>query len=770
MQVKYFEKDHINKMLLLLFAGWTLLLILLLCWNMRHMKRTTLSLAESNARIFLQKDMLYRAWCAAHGGVYVPVSEKTQPNPDLDVANRDVMIGERRYTLMNPAYMFRQVAEMGEKLTAIQGRITALHPKGLKNEPSPWEERALLSFEHGAKEYLDIVQVDGGSYLHFMRPVKAKKACLTCHQRTESVDNVVGGISIVVPLEKYFEQYNKNIHKLWLAFWAIWSGGVCIIYIMNRVIQKNIHRLKRSEQQNATILHNIDKVGIGLHIVDKNFRVHYANSTMEKWFGYITDTICYQSSRKQEAPCSHCLLDQVAEQSSTVRYELIHHDRVFDVVSAPVIMQDGTLAKLELRLDVTDQKMVEEEQRKAAELLKAKESAESATVAKSMFLANMSHEIRTPMNAIIGMSKLALETALNQEQYNLISKVYISSLSLLGIINDILDFSKIEAGDMQLEIVDFRLQEVLEHLEMLIRIRAEEKGVLLTIETVGELPEVLRGDPLRLGQALINLGNNAVKFTDQGRVDVKVEPVELELQENKGDKEERGDDAVMLHFSVTDTGIGMDEEQMRRLFQAFTQADSSIARQYGGSGLGLVISQRLVEKMGGEILVESAPGKGSCFHFTVQFEQGEMGDKEKKRAAEEGEVVPDDLKNISRLEGKKILLVEDNAFNRELATILLQRKNLIVAQAEHGQEALDFLSAEEVDCVLMDIQMPVMDGYTACYKIRQQSRFKDLPIIAMTANVMKSDVAKSLEAGMNDHIGKPLDEEEVFNILMKWIH
>ncbi|MCW5211023.1 response regulator, partial [Desulfobulbus sp. N3] len=311
------------------------------------------------------------------------------------------------------------------------------------------------------------------------------------------------------------------------------------------------------------------------------------------------------------------------------------------------------------------------------------------------------------------------------------------------------------------EIVDFRLQEVLEHLETLIRIRAEEKRVILSIESADELPDILRGDPLRLGQVLINLGNNAVKFTARGRVDIKVEPVELR-EDNKDDE----DNSVLLHFSVIDTGIGMDDEQIGRVFQSFTQADSSITRQYGGSGLGLVISQRLVEKMGGKILVESEPGKGSCFHFMLPFASGDL---EKTRAKEKKEEARNNPEDISLLEGKKVLLVEDNAFNRELATILLKRKKLVVAQAEHGKEALDFLSSEEVDCVLMDIQMPVMDGYTACREIRNQSKFRKLPIIAMTANVMESDVAKSFEAGMNDHIGKPLDEEEVFKTLMRWI-
>jgi signal transduction histidine kinase/ActR/RegA family two-component response regulator len=742
-------------MLLSLVSGWTLLLAFLLFWNIQHMKKTTISLAENNARMFWEKDILYRAWNVLHGGVYVPVSEETPPNPYLDINNRDVMIAGREYTLMNPAYMFRQVAEMGRKRTAIQGKITSLDPKGPENMPNLWEEKALLSFERGKKEYIDFAEVDGKSFVHFMRPIKAEKACFFCHQsKKNELGGTVGGISIVVPMENYFVQYRNNVHKLWIAFLAIWFAGIGIICIMDNKIQKTIGKLFRSEQQNIAILDTMDSVGVGLHIIDKAFRIRYANTTMEKWFGYRTDKICYKSAHGKDAPCSFCHLNQVIEQNDTIRYELNYNEQVFDVVATPIAMQDGTPAKLEVRLDVTDQKQVKAEQRRTLELLKAKESAESATVAKSIFLANMSHEIRTPMNAIVGMSKLALETSLSEEQHNLISKVHIASHSLLSIINDILDFSRIESDKMKLEMVDFHLREVVEHLSNLIRIKAEEKGVALNIKSSTDIPDVLHGDPLRLGQILINLGNNAVKFTPHGRVDIKVE-----LMEQQGDK-------FMLDFSVSDTGIGMNTEQLGKLFHSFSQADDSTTRKYGGSGLGLAISQKLVNMMGSEILVESEPNKGSVFHFTLQLNKGKYDRMSSAQA--EPEVV-EHLDKISRLEGKKILLVEDNAFNRELATILLKRKKITVFHAENGKDALKFLQSEEVDCVLMDIQMPIMDGYTACREIRNQPKFDKLPVLAMTANVMTSDVEKSRDAGMNDHIGKPLNENEVFGTLVKWL-
>ncbi len=750
--LKKITERHFKKMLLVLVSSWTTLLVCLFFWNMQHMKKTTMLLAENNARMFWQKDMLYRAWNVLHGGVYVPISKDTPPNTSLDIEHRDVHIAGREYTLMNPAYMFRQVAEMGRETTAILGRITGLERKGPKNVPSPWEEKALYSFERGKKEYLEYVQVGETSLLRFMRPIKTEPSCLPCHHEIDEFGKIRGGISIVVPLEKYLIQYRQNMQKSQIAFLAIWLAGNGIICIMGNVIQKTIWKLIQSEQQQSAILDTMDKVGVGLHIIDESFNIRYANTTMEKWFGYKTGCLCYQVAHGRDTQCASCSLQRIIEQKETVRYELTYHDKVFDIVSTPIITPDGISAKLEVRLDVTDQKQVEQGQRKALKLVKAKESAESATLAKSIFLANMSHEIRTPMNAIVGMSKLALETELNPEQRNLIFKVHTASESLLDIINDIIEFSKIESDKMELLKIDFRLQEVLDNLSGLLQLKADEKGLLMHIEPVVDIPEVLRGDPLRLGQVLINLVNNAVKFTQIGRVDIKVELAG------------RQDERLLLRFSVIDTGIGITPDHMDKIFHSFSQADNSTTRKYGGSGLGLVISQKLVHLMGGEIAVESTSEQGSCFHFTVPFAQGRH-DLLLSKETEKGQISDE----LSRLAGKRILLVEDNAFNRELATLLLKRKEIIVFHAEHGKAALEMLQDKEVDCVLMDIQMPVMDGYTACREIRRQPKFKELPVLAMTANVMASDMEKSMAAGMNDHIGKPLDENKLFACLLKWL-
>ncbi|MCI5224362.1 MAG: response regulator, partial [Candidatus Electrothrix sp. AR4] len=287
------------------------------------------------------------------------------------------------------------------------------------------------------------------------------------------------------------------------------------------------------------------------------------------------------------------------------------------------------------------------------------------------------------------------------------------------------------------------------NLRNLIGFKAAEQELGLHIDIPDNVPDILKGDPLRLGQVLINLGNNAVKFTQQGSVQVSVK------------LEEKASRRVTLHFCVSDTGIGMTQEQLSGLFQLFSQADSTTARQYGGTGLGLSISKRLVEMMGGSIWATSVPGKGSCFHFVLPMEKGDAAGK----LQNERSTIP----NIDRLRGAKILLVEDNDLNQELALILLRRRGMRVTVASNGEEALLALAAERFDGVLMDIHMPVMDGYAACRAIRSNPAYKDLPVIALTANVMAEDREKTKVAGMNGHIGKPFREEEMFSVIAELI-
>jgi signal transduction histidine kinase/DNA-binding response OmpR family regulator/HPt (histidine-containing phosphotransfer) domain-containing protein len=527
------------------------------------------------------------------------------------------------------------------------------------------------------------------------------------------------------------------------------------------------------------------------------------------------------------------------------------------------------------------------------DLDEARNEAEDATKAKSDFLANMSHEIRTPMNAVIGMAHLAMKTELTAKQYDYLKKIDISAKALLGIINDILDFSKIEAGKMDMESADFQLEDTLDNISTLVGIKTQEKGLELLFKTDPAVPRALVGDSLRLGQILINLSNNAVKFTDTGEIVVSTELIEKDGAQ------------VSLKFSVRDTGIGMTDEQAAKLFQPFAQADSSTTRKYGGTGLGLTISKRLAEMMGGEIWVESEHGKGSTFSFTANFGLGKekakkrfkpasdlrgmkvlvvddnatsrdifqemlesftfevtvaasgtegiselesapedkpfelvvmdwkmpgmdgietsrrikkhtglnkippivlvtaYGREEVMQQAQEvglegfllkpispsmlfdatmqafGEAVPGisritqrqdpEAEALKHIQGAQLLLVEDNEINQQVAKEILEGAGLNVTLANDGQEAVNAVKEGHYDAVLMDIQMPVMDGYTATREIRKDERFKQLPIIAMTAHAMAGDEDKSLEAGMSGHVTKPIDPDQLFATLQKWI-
>ncbi|HEX8986685.1 MAG TPA: PAS domain S-box protein [Rhodocyclaceae bacterium] len=417
------------------------------------------------------------------------------------------------------------------------------------------------------------------------------------------------------------------------------------------------------------------------------------------------------------------------------------HDTLYSVTGFR--NPDGTPGGLVgLIVDITPLKRAEREAHQA------RAAAESAAAAKADFLSNMSHEIRTPMNAIVGMTHLALQTALSPQQRNYVEKIDAATRSLLAIVNDILDFSKIEAGMMTVEAADFSLSRTLRRLADLTSQKATDKKLELAFEVAPEVPDGLNGDALRLGQVLLNLVGNALKFTERGRVTVAVGVAS-------------SSDPLRLRFEVRDTGIGMSEDQQRRLFAPFTQADTSTTRKYGGTGLGLSICKRLVALMGGEIGVSSVPGEGSRFHFSLPFGRSASAVPVEEAPAASG--VP------AVLRGHRVLLVEDNEVSRELAEEILHAAGLEVDTACDGAQAVERGRTGRYDAILMDCHMPVMDGFEATRRLRADPLTATVPVLAMTASVLLADRELCLAAGMNDHISKPVDVGELYGKLAAYL-
>jgi PAS domain S-box-containing protein len=507
--------------------------------------------------------------------------------------------------------------------------------------------------------------------------------------------------------------------------------------------------LKRQEEKYRNI---IDNMQLGLVEMDLDYRVLYANRSYCQMMGYSPDELLGQQLHPLilSPPEVDALRDKFADRrrgfSGSYELEVTtkQGERKWVFVGAAPLFdeQKQPMGTIGINLDITHQKQLE------GNLREAKLQAENSARAKELFLANMSHEIRTPMNAILGMSQLLAKTALAPRQSNYLHAITTSAQNLLVIINDILDISKLDAGKMTIERVGFNVQRLCEQVEKTMLYKVEEKGLRFVTKVSPLIPKVVLGDPYRITQILLNLVSNSVKFTEKGEVTIESEVAGY------------FNGQVIIAFSVCDTGVGIDPEYLESIFQEFSQEDTSITRKFGGTGLGLSISRSLARLMGGEIYIESEKGQGTSSHFCLFLPIGTVHDLPQRKSVA--------ITNPQQLRGKHVLLVEDNEYNRLLANSFLSSAQLSVTEAENGQEAIERVQEREFDLILMDVQMPVLDGFEATRYLRQELRLTT-PIIALTASAINGEKQKCLAAGMNDYLTKPFYEDELLQLVHDWI-
>jgi PAS domain S-box-containing protein len=905
------SSSRLENIFLWLAVFWSAMIIGLAAWGQWGDYITALDGARNTARESFNKDLVYRRWASMHGGVYAPITPETPANPNLaDIPERDITTPSgRKLTLINPAYMTRQVHELGEKDFGSKAHITSLKPIRPGNAPDEWERRALQAFERGEKEVSSIEPIGAETYLRFMRPLIADQPCLKCHEKQGyKVGEIRGGLSVSLSWAPYREALWKQMLVQISIFGAIWIVGLLGL----RFTGKRIRDLLAERTQAETLMRasearyravaetandaivTTDSTGniigwnrgaealfgytaaeamalaltalmpqryrdqhlkglnrvmsegepltagkvverTGLHKDGREFPVEGSLSRWDVSEGrFVTGIIRDITERKQAEDAlrkSKELLTEAQRIALIGNWELNLADhtltwsdeifRIFeidkgrfgatyeaflaaihpedrDAVDAAytgslktrepyqtthrLLMPDGRIKYVHERCetlyspegkpirsvgtvqDITErelamaelekhrlhlEKLVEE---RTAALSIAKVQAEAANIAKSAFLANMSHEIRTPMNGILGMASILRREGVTPQQAERLDRIDVASQHLLGIINNILDLSKIEAGKFVLEEAPVAIASLLRNVVSILSERCKAKNIRLLVQNE-TLPSNLVGDPTRLQQALLNYASNAVKFTETGAVTLHIS------------KQEETVDAVMLRFEVSDTGIGIAAETMQRLFSAFEQADHSTTRKYGGTGLGLAITKRLAELMGGEVGVDSTPGVGSTFWFTARLKKGGA------MAVTAEPVMLGDAETRIRqhYSGSRVLIADDEPINRELARLQLEDVGLVVDMAGDGAEAVALAQKTAYAAILMDMQMPNVDGLEATQQIRQMPGYRQTPIIAMTANAFAEDKARCFEAGMNDFLIKPFYPDSLFAILLRWL-
>lgn len=779
---------RLRRYALLLALLWTVSVVSLLQLSVEHEHKLTQVAAMREARAYFEKDIAFRSWATSHGGVYVPVDERTQPNPYLsDIPERDIETPSGvELTLMNPAYMIRQMNEEHIGEYGVTSHITSLNLMRPENAPDEWEYAALLAFEEGETEISQFTDIDGEPYLRLMQPIFITEGCLKCHGSLGyKVGDVRGGVGVALPMDDLLARKQDALVNEFLVTGISWVLGLIGMSLILWRLDQSVRRqgvieseLRRSEARYRQIFET--NQAIKLIINPENGRIIEANDAATVFYGYDSKTLTSMTITEINALSDDDVQREMrqAREANQLYFEFRHRlasgeVRDVEVYTGPVQTEDS-MRLYSIIHDITRRKQAERalyqlnmelEKRvldrtndlndTVAALRCAKEAAETANRAKSVFLGNMSHELRTPLNIILAYTQLMRrETAVYPCQSHL-QTIEDSGLHLLTLINDLLESSKIEANRATLIESEFDLYQQLASLESMFAVSAQDKAVQLIFNQTPDLPRYIYTDSRKLHQILINILGNAIKFTHKGHITLTASVKDSFLDQNGNDD----NPVTMLQFTVSDTGAGIAPEEMDTLFTPFTQTASGVATQMG-TGLGLSISRAYAQLMGGDITVESKLGEGSA--FTVEIAVTAVSSPAEPITPSSRQSYKNVVGLLPGQDDICLLVVDDNEASRFALEKLLAGAGFTVHTAANGEEAITEWEAWRPQLIWMDKRMPILDGCEAARRIKSAPGGQETIIIALTGSISGNSETICETTDCDDFVSKPFQMADLF--------
>ncbi|MBS4098770.1 MAG: response regulator [Sulfuricella sp.] len=751
---------------------WTLVVAVSL-WSQRgQLNHTAESMAKIDATTNLKKDMAIRKWAASVGGVYIEANRL----PRIDtLEEQDHVAGVKasgepfKLVALTPIHILQAIQEVSNKEYGIKERLTSKQLRNRNNAPDDWEEKALKSLEKGAEIATEAVPKKGGhGLMRVMIPMRMEDECLECHRDTlVPVGGLRGGAAISVDLNAYRtaqEPAWRSIQQWHIAIWLLGLGTISAFGYFARRHAAEQERQSDVRRENELAF---SAMAEGALITDAEGTILWVNDAFCTIYGYLRDEVIGRNPRiLKSGRHDAAAYGQLWQQLKNVGYwrgELWNRRKSGEVFPEEISIRalrghDGQIRRyISIFSDITERKRTDDELKKyrehleelvrqrTEELTVARDQAEAANRSKSIFLANMSHELRTPLNAVIGFSQLMdKEPSLSETQQRNVEIINRSGNHLLTLINDVLELSKIESGKVSLVEEETSPAELLHEVTDMMRVRAQQAGLTLTLK-VPDLPASAWLDAVKLRQVLLNLLSNAVKFTRHGGVLLKVDTAVLE------------NDTARMKFTVSDTGIGISPEDIERIFEPFEQAGSPLSNMTG-TGLGLTISRQYLQMMGGELSVESTPGAGSNFSFTLDLRTGETGVAPQYSPGRAIRLAEEDR-------GRRILVVDDIPEARMLFRDLLEPYGFVVAEAEDGVQVEAQVAAFKPDMILMDWHMPRMDGLEATRRLRSRRPEGQPKVVILTAYAFEENRHEALAAGADDFLRKPIRKDELCAVL-----